>query len=162
VNNLESIKSLVKNEFGSMRNFERKYKLRENTLKEVLSGRSKLSHGDTRKAAQILGIIGKKNGRKLPANSSARKISLNESLANHIIFMINQHTNEDLINRFIEDGSWSGSVVRKVLSGKCSWITKREFILEFIEWILSGKCAKTVRPNPSRAGNQAEFSQEAS
>lgn len=83
-----------------------------------------------------------------------RKRPLDDLLSTRIIQLVKQNTNEDQINQFIADSGFSADVVNEVFALEGAWLTHGEVILEFIEWILTGKCAKTLRPNPLRVSNQ--------
>lgn len=90
-----------------------------------------------------------------------KKISLDDLLSTRILKLVKQNTNQDQINQFIADSGFSADVVNEVFALEGAWLTHGEVILEFIEWILSGKCAKTIRPNPFRVINQDKDRQEA-
>lgn len=95
-------------------------------------------------------LLGVKNEEEV---KSSRFVAGN--LSESIINIIKKHITDDQINRFVDDSLFSKDIVmacigKSDLVDNLSWLTKREFASEFVEWIMTGKIARTAILNPLR------------
>lgn len=144
---LDQAKKNVLDDYGTFTNFERAHNLNRDTLKHIFKGNTKGKRGDALRALILLGV---KNEEEV---KSSRFVAGN--LSESIINIIKKHITDDQINRFVDDSLFSKDIVmacigKSDLVDNLSWLTKREFASEFVEWIMTGKIARTAILNPRR------------